>query len=270
MKKKLVDTELSRTPAVRYAVIYGRISPRPDLDKSDSIESQMEMCTRWSESQGMTVKGKHFDKGISGASTDRPGLWAAMAELQQGDTLVVYKLDRLARCLYLSHSLERMAEKAGAAIVSISGEGTWEDTPENRMLRSVLRAADEMFREVNNRRTSDAMQSYIRAGRIMCNPKRLPYGWQLDSAEEGTMKKDPVEQEVVTLIGELCAKTMTAKLIARHLNQAKYRTRSGKVWCIRRVFSVIRRAGFAYPADPYDPFLGRKKVITRHGVQIHI
>lgn len=39
------------------------------------------------------------DKGLSGASRDRPGLRRALAALQPGDVLVVWRLDRLGRSL---------------------------------------------------------------------------------------------------------------------------------------------------------------------------
>src|SRR5690625_5850083 len=39
----------------------------------------------------------YTDAGLSGTNRDRPGLREALAALREGDTLVVTKLDRLAR-----------------------------------------------------------------------------------------------------------------------------------------------------------------------------
>lgn len=39
------------------------------------------------------------DEAMSGARPDRPGLLKAMGELRQGDTLIVWRLDRLARSM---------------------------------------------------------------------------------------------------------------------------------------------------------------------------
>ena len=48
------------------------------------------------------------DNGMSGSTTTRPGLDAALKALQPGDTLVVWRLDRLGRSL--PHLIELIAE----------------------------------------------------------------------------------------------------------------------------------------------------------------
>lgn len=49
-----------------------------------------------------------FEDVISGAKTERPGLNEALAFLREGDTLVVWKLDRLGRSM--KHLVETVAE----------------------------------------------------------------------------------------------------------------------------------------------------------------
>src|ERR1700733_13128167 len=46
---------------------------------------------------GCTIKTIFRDEGISGATTKRPALLRCLKTLKQGDTLIVWKLDRLGR-----------------------------------------------------------------------------------------------------------------------------------------------------------------------------
>ena len=51
------------------------------------------------ESLGVDAKRIYVDHGLTGTTRDRPGLREALAACRSGDTLVVTKLDRLARSL---------------------------------------------------------------------------------------------------------------------------------------------------------------------------
>src|SRR3546814_5953970 len=55
-----------------------------------------------------------FDDQASGARTDRRGLTEALAYLRAGDTLVVWKLDRLGRSM--SHLIDKIGELASRGI----------------------------------------------------------------------------------------------------------------------------------------------------------
>jgi DNA invertase Pin-like site-specific DNA recombinase len=48
---------------------------------------------------GVPQKRMHSDRGRTGINRERPGLREALAACLQGDTLIVTKLDRLARSL---------------------------------------------------------------------------------------------------------------------------------------------------------------------------
>ena len=56
------------------------------------------------------------DRGVSGARTERPGLYAALSFLRDGDTLVVWKLDRLGRSM--THLLQTVSDLEGRGAVS--------------------------------------------------------------------------------------------------------------------------------------------------------
>jgi DNA invertase Pin-like site-specific DNA recombinase len=79
------------------AAIYARYSS--DLQSDASIADQIEVCRRYAEQRGWTIKDTYEDRAISGASTARPGFQAMMAEIGQRkfDVILAESLDRIGR-----------------------------------------------------------------------------------------------------------------------------------------------------------------------------
>jgi len=101
---------------------------------------------------------KVFSEKVSGAKTDRQQLAKALAALGPGDTLVVCKLDRLARSTRdLLNTLAAVGE-AGATFKSL-GDG-WADTttPHGRLMLTVLGGLAEFERHLILARTSEGRQ----------------------------------------------------------------------------------------------------------------
>ncbi|GAB2477525.1 hypothetical protein GCM10027030_09930 [Luteococcus sediminum] len=86
-----------------------------------------------------------FEEAASGAKTDRPELAACMDYLRTGDTLAVWRLDRLGRSL--PHLLEvvDLLRDRGVHFRSLT-EGFDTSTAGGRMIFSVLGALAEMER----------------------------------------------------------------------------------------------------------------------------
>jgi len=61
-----------------------------------------------------------FTEKISGLKTDRPELNACLANLQQGDTLVVWRLDRLGRSMHHLVELIEVLRSRGVGFRSVS------------------------------------------------------------------------------------------------------------------------------------------------------
>ena len=64
--------------------------------------------------EAIGVERIYEDHGVSGAKTERPGLNEALAYLREGDTLVVWKLDRLGRSM--THLLQTVTELEGRGV----------------------------------------------------------------------------------------------------------------------------------------------------------
>jgi len=110
-----------------------------------------------------------FSEKISGAVTDRPALAKAIAALGDGDTLIVCKLDRLARSTRdLLNTLAAVGE-AGASFKSLGDQWADTTTPHGRLMLTVLGGLAEFERHLILARTSEgrqrAQQRGVRFGR---------------------------------------------------------------------------------------------------------
>src|SRR5499427_4690900 len=99
-----------------------------------------------------------YSEKISGATTDRPALAKAIGGLGNGDTLVVCKLDRLARSTRdLLNTLAAVGE-AGASFKSLSDSWVDTTTPHGRLMLTVLGGLAEFERHLILARTSEGRQ----------------------------------------------------------------------------------------------------------------
>jgi len=110
-----------------------------------------------------------FAEKISGAYSDRPQLAKAIAALSEGDTLVVCKLDRLARSTRdLLNTLDTIG-KAGATFRSLADQWADTATPHGRLMVTVLGGLAEFERHLILTRTTEgrtrAQANGVRFGR---------------------------------------------------------------------------------------------------------
>ncbi|WP_262694690.1 recombinase family protein [Kordiimonas aquimaris] len=113
------------------------------------------------------------DHGISGAKGKRPGLDDALKFLKPGDSLVVFKLDRLGRSvLHLSDLLTRFNNE-GIHFCSMS-EGINTTTPSGKMVYHILSAVAEFHRDIIIENTLAGLEAAKASG------KRLGPKYKLD------------------------------------------------------------------------------------------
>ncbi len=123
---------------------------------------------------------KLFEEAASGGRWDRPQLHRMLDQLRDGDTVVVWKLDRLSRSLKdVLHIMERIAA-AGAGFRSVT-EHIDTTTPAGRMMMQMVGS----FRRVRARHDPRADLS-----RPCCRPGRGPRGWAAQEAGRGQAARD--------------------------------------------------------------------------------
>lgn len=110
-----------------------------------------------------------YEEYVSGAARARPALAEAVAALQPGDTLVVVRLDRLARSLrHLLDVVERISAK-GAHFRSLH-DPIDTSSPQGTFTLQILGAVAELERALIRERTRAGLERARRQGRRGGNP----------------------------------------------------------------------------------------------------
>lgn len=120
------------------------------------------------------------DHGISGSAAQRPALDRCLDQLRHGDTLVVWRLDRLARSL--RHLLDLVEQLAGRGVYLRSlTEQIDTSSASGRLVLSVFGALAEFERELIKERTAAGLAAARTRGARIGRPSRLE-GAALDQA----------------------------------------------------------------------------------------
>jgi DNA invertase Pin-like site-specific DNA recombinase len=113
-----------------------------------------------------------FEDKASGAKASRKGLDRMLAELQPGDTVVTFRLDRMGRSVLNLAELLRHFEQHGIGFVSLT-EGIDTSTPSGKLVFNILAAIAEMQREVIAENTRSGLEAARKAGKRLGRPRRL-------------------------------------------------------------------------------------------------
>lgn len=115
---------------------------------------------------------KIYKEKASGAQRERPALNAALEYLREGDTLVVWKLDRLARSLRQLIETVELLENRNIGFRSLT-ENIDTTTPSGKLVFHVFGALSEFERSIIRERTKAGLLAAKARGRTGGRPPSL-------------------------------------------------------------------------------------------------
>jgi DNA invertase Pin-like site-specific DNA recombinase len=154
-----------------------------------------------------------YEDRASGKTDDRPHLAACLKALRDGDTLLVWKLDRLGRDLrHLVNIVHDLTER-GVGLKVLTGQGAAIDTTtaSGKLVFGIFAALAEFERELISERTKAGLAAARARGRNGGRPyKMTPAKIRLAMASMG---------QPGTNVGELCAELgITRQTLYRHVS----------------------------------------------------
>lgn len=184
----------SRPVAGAKCLGYARVSK---ADGSQLVDLQTDALIE----AGVNQKDIYQDQA-SGKKDDRPGLESCLKALRAGDTLVVWKLDRLGRDLkHLVNTVQELAER-GVAFKVIAGQGANIDTTtaSGKLVFGIFAALAEFERELISERTVAGLKSARARGKKGGRKFQLTKG-QVRLAQASMASKDSNASELCKELG---------------------------------------------------------------------
>lgn len=147
----------------RTLIGYARCS----TDKQD-LSAQREALTEL----GVAADRIYVDHGLTGTNRARPGLNQALAAVRKGDTLVVPKLDRLARSVPDARSIAD--DLAGRGVTLALGQSRYDPAdPMGKMFFNILATFAEFEADLIRLRTREGMKIARAKGRLRGKQPKL-------------------------------------------------------------------------------------------------
>jgi DNA invertase Pin-like site-specific DNA recombinase len=208
---------------------YVRLSKR---EEGHGLSAQRRAIEAYCERRGFELVEVFEDNGASGRSTrKRPGLADAIDACSRRDVggVVATRVDRLARSSLDFHRIVEQVQKASGTILFSEQETFSLDTPEGRMLASILASFAAFEADLISARTKAALavvrKNGSKSGRRIGNP---------------TFRAVP--PAVSALILRLRSEGMSYRRIAQTLTERGVPTaQGGRQWHAQTVANVVGR-----------------------------
>ena len=154
-----------------------------------------------------------YQDATSGKNEDRPGLQNCLKALQKGNTLVVWKLDRLGRDLKHLVTVVDDLRKRDIGFKVLAGQGAQIDTTTSngRLVFGMFASIAEFERELIIERTQAGLESARARGRVGGRPRKMDEP-KIRTAMAAMSDRKSIAAEVARTLG------VTTATLYKHVN----------------------------------------------------
>lgn len=220
---------------------YLRVSgPEQARADRDGLPRQKESCLRHAIANRITVNRWFEEPGVCGAEdiTERKALYELLEVVKPGDTVLIDKLDRLARHVGIQEYILLKLRRKKVTVITAAGENADSSDPTEIAIRQMFGVFAQLEAAMIQRRTAGARAKKRKLWREGKGPRcdgRKPYGEHKDP------EKRALEIKGLEMIR--ANRTMASDDLAVKLDEAGIPTRSGRPWqgkTIRKIRTRLR------------------------------
>jgi site-specific DNA recombinase len=228
--------------------LYARVSTAQQ-EKQGTIESQIAALDAYAAAHGLAIAPEHryIDDGYSGARLDRPGLERLRDAAWRGelDRVLILSPDRLARHYAYQYVVVEELERAGCAVIFVTG--SFVATPEERLVREVHGLFAEFERAALQERSRRGKLHAARQGAFFTGAG--PYGYTYLPAHDGQLSRCVVNEAEATIVRQmftwLVEEQLSTAAVAKRLTTQGVPTRRGHVpWSPASVYKILNNRAY--------------------------
>lgn len=217
------------------AFSYLRVSGRGQVD-GDGFPRQRAAIAAYAQANGIEIVREFQERGVSGKTEwdDRPQWVDMVASLNGVCTIVIERLDRLARDLGVQEHIIRDLKKRRVTLISTVEPDLGNSDPTRVLFRQIMGSISQYDRAM--------IEAKLRAARVRMKARtgrcegRKPFGYF--DAEKKTLQR----------IWHRRVQGASSRTIAAELNADQCATRAGRQWNHATISKIIKR-GIKEPND---------------------
>jgi len=216
---------------------YCRVSTDNQKDEG-TIELQTRALADYCNAKGYELVQTFKDEGVSGGLENRPALAEMFAFLEDNpeiEGVLIYKLDRLARDLYIQEHLIKKLEALNKSLISTKEPDLASGDPMRKAFRQFMGIVSELEKSFITMRLSGGRINKAKNGRYAGGGIALGYQ---------TIDKDLVihkaDAETIKTIYKMKKNRKGLREIARHLNESNTPTARGGKWYAGTVKYILQ------------------------------
>ena len=215
--------------------VYVRVSTDDQRDNGYSIDSQLRMIKEYCEKNDYDIVDVYNDAGYSGKDLMRPEMQRLLKDIKSHkiEVIVAIKVDRLTRNNYDGFWFLNYCEEHDVKIELIL-EPYDVSTANGEMIFGMNLVFGQRERKEIGARTKRAMEEMALE---KVHPAKAPYGY-VRNVETGHLEVEPIEEQVVKEIFELCKKGKSTRNIATTMRDNNSYLKQGK-WTSDRVYKIL-------------------------------
>jgi len=231
---------------IKKALIYCRVSTEEQAKKGYSLDAQENFCRKFAEENGYKVVEVYRDEGKSGTNLNRPALQNLLDRCQDDKSInavIVQETDRLARNTKDHLTIRAILKKAGVRLISVA-QPMLDDSPEGRMIDTILASVNQFYSDTNSRKTKKGLQ------------ERFNSGWWPGWAPLGYLNKTVNGKKIIIpdpktwhLVKEAFRMYLTGNYSALEISDILYekglRSRTGKKICNSIMINILKNPFYA-------------------------